>query len=48
MEMTETITPTSAWCRAMQRARREGVKPTKQGTAPFECPVSRSLAPTIS
>lgn len=25
-----TIHPTSAWCRAMQRARREGVKPTKR------------------
>ncbi len=25
-----TITPTSPWCRAMQRARREGLKPTRQ------------------
>ncbi len=31
MEMTTaTVTPTSAWCRAMQRAIRENVKPTKQ------------------
>lgn len=30
MEMTATVTPTSAWCRAMERAIREHVKPTRQ------------------
>jgi len=35
MEITATIHPTSAWCRAMQRARREHVKPTKQADGAF-------------
>jgi len=30
-----TITPTSAWCRAMQRAISEHVKPTKQTDGAF-------------
>lgn len=30
-----TITPTSPWCRAMQRAIREGVKPTRQTDGTF-------------
>ncbi len=30
-----TITPTSAWCRAMERARRENVKPTKRSDGTY-------------
>jgi len=39
MEMTTaTVTPTSAWCRAMQRAIREHVKPTKRTDGTFRVP----------
>jgi len=38
MEMTATITPTSAWCRAMQRAIRQHVKPTRQSDGSFRVP----------
>ncbi len=39
MEMTTaTITPTSAWCRAMQRAICEHVKPTRQTDGSFRVP----------
>jgi len=38
MEMTVTVTPTSAWCRAMERAIRENVKPTRQTDGSFRVP----------
>jgi len=41
MEMTTataTVTPTSPWCRAMQRAIRENVKPTRQTDGTFRVP----------
>ncbi len=39
MEMTTaTVTPTSAWCKAMRRARRESIKPTRQGDGTYRVP----------